>query len=102
MRGFNLPKSMGELFAISAETHAEAWAVAIEQASTVEQCLSLQLRLYHRLELLRDREMPCGVERAALIAVADRAVALIRERIASPPPAEAASTRRRPFAVIVF
>jgi len=100
MRGFNLPSPpIDGAFAISAETRREAWAIAIEQARTLDACLRLQVRLYHALELCRDRELPCDTIREALIACANRSAELVRERIASaaPPP-----DRRRPFAGIVF
>jgi hypothetical protein len=74
MSHFGIPDRDAEIeaLAITAETRAEAWAIAAEQAISLPAIRALEDRLHRRLELLRTREQPADIERIALAALAAR------------------------------
>lgn len=74
MAAFGIPDGDAELgaLAIDGGTRLDAWATAAEQAQSADAIAALEERLYRRLELLRKREAPPDVERAALAMLAAR------------------------------
>ena len=59
------------------EQRLVAWGIAIAQCPNTLAVATLEDRLHRRLDMLRNREAPCGVERDALHLCAQRRAELI-------------------------
>ena len=70
----------------SPEQRIEAWEISVEQAPSLAAVGALEDRLHRRVDMLRNRERPCDVERQALSMCAARRVEIIAAVAIAPQP----------------